>query len=191
MDDAWSAFDHLPVKNSVTWTAVIVGYSQIGSNMIALNLFDSMLKTDVRPDKFVISSAISACSSLNFIDNGKQIHGYLYRNEIELDISMNNVVLDFYTKCRKVNVASKLFETMTDSRNIVSWTIMIAGYMQNSCDTDAMVLFAEMTRSGWAADAFARIEVWEDSKKADGKKVSCSCRAALGVLCSQPSFFTL
>ncbi|KMZ71325.1 hypothetical protein ZOSMA_114G00010 [Zostera marina] len=65
---------------------------------------------------------------------------------------MNNVVLDFYTKCRKVNVASKLFETMTDSRNIVSWTTMIAGYMQNSCDTDAMVLFAEMTRSGWAAD---------------------------------------
>ncbi|KMZ72286.1 hypothetical protein ZOSMA_167G00010, partial [Zostera marina] len=155
MDDAWSAFDHLPVKNSVTWTAVIVGYSQIGSNMIALNLFDSMLKTDVRPDKFVISSAISACSSLNFIDDGKQIHGYLYRNEIELDISLNNVVLDFYTKCRKVNVASKLFETMTDSRNIVSWTTMIAGYMQNSCDTDAMELFAEMTRSGWAADAFA------------------------------------
>ncbi|XP_077249987.1 pentatricopeptide repeat-containing protein At4g39530-like [Tasmannia lanceolata] len=150
VDEARSVFDELPVKNAVTWTTIITGYSQSGRSEISLKLFKQM---DVQPDRYVLSSVISSCSMLEFLDGGKQIHGYVLRNGTEMDVSVNNVLIDFYSKCRRVRIARRLFDHMV-VRNVVSWTTMIAGYMQNGCDRDAMDLFLEMSKLGWWPDGF-------------------------------------
>ncbi|XP_073008377.1 pentatricopeptide repeat-containing protein At4g39530 [Typha latifolia] len=154
MDEATLIFDALPIRNSVTWTAVITGYSQIGKSDVSLQLFNLMRDEGVRPDRFVLSSAISACSAVDFLEGGRQIHGYAYRSATEMDISVNNVLIDLYSKCSRLGTARKLFDWMF-ARNLVSWTTMIVGYMQNSYDSEAMVLFLEMSQSGWRPDGFA------------------------------------
>ncbi|KAF6149222.1 hypothetical protein GIB67_026078 [Kingdonia uniflora] len=153
--DAWCVFVGLPVKNSVTWTAIIAGYSQSGRSDVSLRLFSEMRETGgVVADRYVISSVVSACSMLGFLEGGKQIHGYVLRNETKLDISVINVLIDLYSKCGRVRDGRKLFDQMS-VKNIVSWTTMIAGYMQNSYDWDAMELFSAMNRLGWRGDGFA------------------------------------
>ncbi|URD75263.1 PPR repeat [Musa troglodytarum] len=154
MDEAMLIFDELPVRNSVTWTAVITGYSQVGNSWMSLELFDEMRESGVQPDRFVLSSVISACSTEHFLEGGRQIHGHLYRSGIDMDISINNVLIDLYCKCDRVRTARGLFDRMC-IRNLVSWTTMIAGYMQNSLDSEAIDLFSEMTQLGWQADGFA------------------------------------
>ncbi|CAL9191641.1 unnamed protein product [Musa hybrid cultivar] len=154
MDEAMLIFDELPVRNSVTWTAVITGYSQVGKSWISLELFDEMRESGVQPDRFVLSSVISACSAEDFLEGGRQIHGHLYRGGTDMDISINNVLIDLYCKCDRVRTARGLFDRMC-IRNLVSWTTMIAGYMQNSLDSEAIDLFSEMTQLGWQADRFA------------------------------------
>uniref|UniRef100_A0A1D1YMB5 Pentatricopeptide repeat-containing protein At4g39530 n=1 Tax=Anthurium amnicola TaxID=1678845 RepID=A0A1D1YMB5_9ARAE len=154
IEAAFAVFDELPVKNSVTWTAIISGYSQTGRSRVSLELFKKMMGTGVRPDRFVLSSVISACASLCFLEGGEQVHGYVYRNGTEFDISVNNVLIDLYAKCSRVRTARKLFDQM-DTINLVSWTTMVSGYMQNSCDSDALNLFSEMNQLGWRSDAFA------------------------------------
>lgn len=151
LDAARLVFDSLDVKTAVTWTTMITGYAKSGKSEVSLQLFR---ETDVIPDKYVLSSVLSACSTLEFIEGGKQIHGYILRRGTELDISVVNVLIDCYTKCGKVDNARRIFDRMV-SRNVISWTTMIAGYMQNSIDREAMKLFAKMTRLGWEADAFA------------------------------------
>ncbi|OAY80906.1 Pentatricopeptide repeat-containing protein [Ananas comosus] len=154
MDEAMLIFGELPVRNSVTWTAVITGYSQIGESDVSLKLFNLMKDEGVRPDRFVLSSAISACSALGFLEGGRQIHGFAHRVATEMDVSVNNVLIDLYSKCSKLTIARKLFDSIV-VRNLVSWTTMIAGYMQNSFDNEAMALFLEMSRLGWRPDGFA------------------------------------
>ncbi|MQL80130.1 hypothetical protein Taro_012577 [Colocasia esculenta] len=154
IEAALSVFDELPVRNSVTWTAIISGYSQTGWSWVSLELFRNMMETGVEPDRFVFSSVISACALLSFLEGGRQVHGYVYRNGADFDISVNNVLIDLYAKCSRVRTAHKLFDQM-DVKNLVSWTTMISGYMQNSCNLEAVSLFSEMCQLGWRPDAFA------------------------------------
>lgn len=154
IDAAMLVFDALPVKNPVTWTAVITGYSQIGQGGVALELFGKMGLDGVRPDRFVLASAVSACSALGFLEGGRQTHGYAYRIAVETDASVINALIDLYCKCSRLSLARKLFDCM-ENRNLVSWTTMIAGYMQNSCDAEAMAMFWQLSQEGWQPDVFA------------------------------------
>ncbi|KAF8646877.1 hypothetical protein HU200_065683 [Digitaria exilis] len=154
MDAAMRVFHALPAKNPVTWTAVITGYSQIGQGGVALNLFRKMEIQGVQPDRFVLASAVSACSALAFLQGGRQIHGYTYRSADGMDASVINALIDLYCKCSRPSVARKLFDR-TMNHNLVSWTTMIAGYMQNSLDAEAMDMFWQMFQAGWQPDVFA------------------------------------
>lgn len=154
IDEARLVFDGLKGKNAVTWTTMITGYVKSGKAEVALQLFRQRKATDVTPDRYVLSSVLSACSVLDLIQGGKQVHCHALRRGDEMDVSVINVLIDFYCKCGKVKAARRLFDEMT-ARNVISWTTMIAGYMQNSCNREAMNLFSEMTRLGWKPDAFA------------------------------------
>ncbi|KAF1875623.1 hypothetical protein Lal_00006253 [Lupinus albus] len=153
IDEAKLLFDSLEVKTTVTWTTIIAGYSKQGRSEVSLKLFNQMKDSDVCPDRYVISSVLSACSALEFLERGKQIHGFVLRRGIDMDVSLLNGLIDFYLKCHKVKTGRILFDRMID-KNVVSWTTMIAGCMQNSFHRDAMNLLVEMARMGCKPDAF-------------------------------------
>ncbi|PKA52737.1 Pentatricopeptide repeat-containing protein [Apostasia shenzhenica] len=154
MEKAMSIFNELPVKNSVTWTAIMTGFSRIGSHDLSIRMFSQMRVTGVMPDGFVLSSLISSCAAVEFIRGGRQVHGFLYRSGIEMDVSVNNVLIDLYCKCCRVGTARKVFDRII-AKNLVSWTTMVAGYMQNSYELEAISLFSEMNSQGLRPDAFA------------------------------------
>ncbi|KAJ4820303.1 Pentatricopeptide repeat-containing protein [Rhynchospora pubera] len=154
MDEALYVFNEMPVKSSATWTAVITGYIRTGNSYLALKCFSLMRNEPLKPDKFILASAISACTALNFLKGGSQIHGYMYRNGIEMDISVENTLIALYSKCDRLESAQRLFDFM-HVKNLVSWTTLIAGYMQTSSDLMAMSLFSEMTQLGLQPDSFA------------------------------------
>lgn len=154
IEDARLVFDELSEKTAVTWTIIMTGYVNRGMSIASLGLFNQMRETDVQPDKYVLTSVLSACSSLEFIEGGKQIHAYVLRRETEMDISVANVLIDFYVKCGRVQSGRRLFNHMV-VKNVISWTTMIAGYMKNSFNREALKLFAEMARLGWKPDGYA------------------------------------
>ncbi|KAK4799776.1 hypothetical protein SAY86_025141 [Trapa natans] len=158
IDLARSVFDGLLNRTAVTWTSIITGYVRIGRSEVSLELFSRLVRcrdTDIVPDKYVLSSILCACSSLEFIEGGKQIHAHVLRRGEEMDVSVVNVLIDFYTKSGRVNIARRLFDEMGDGQNLISWTTMISGYMQNSYDREAIHLFHEMVKSKMRPDMFA------------------------------------
>nr|XP_043626081.1 pentatricopeptide repeat-containing protein At4g39530 [Erigeron canadensis] len=154
VQDARLVFDGLPIKNAVTWTAMIAGYARVGKSEVSLQVVRQMRESDVVPDKYVLSSVLSACSVVGFYEGGKQIHGVVIRRGAAMDISVSNALVDFYVKCGKVKSGRKVFDKMV-VKNVISWTTIISGYMQNSFDNEAMGLFIDMTRNGWKPDGFA------------------------------------
>ncbi|GAV76405.1 PPR domain-containing protein/PPR_2 domain-containing protein [Cephalotus follicularis] len=154
IDEARLVFDGLLERTAVTWTTIITGYVRNGISEVSLLLFSRMREVNAIPDRYVLSSILSACSVLKFIEGGKQIHAYVLRSVTEMDVSVVNVLLDLYMKCGRVQTARKLFDQM-DIRDVISWTTMIAGYMQKSFDTEAISLFAEMTGLCWKPDGYA------------------------------------
>ncbi|KAJ8574170.1 hypothetical protein K7X08_025975 [Anisodus acutangulus] len=151
---ARQVFDDLLVKSTTTWTAIIAACVNAGESELSLKLLRNLLESDVVPDNYVVSSILGACSSLEFLEGGKEIHGYVHRRGAEMDVTVNNVLIDFYMKCGKFKTARAVFDQM-GVKNTISWTTMISGYMQNSCDWEAISMFRDMNSLGWMLDRFA------------------------------------
>ena len=147
-------FDELVIKSAVTWTTIITGYVKSGCSDVSLKLFSQMKETDIVPDRYVISSVLSACVVLGFLEGGKQTHGYVLRRGTEMDVSVSNVLIDLYVKFGKIRTGRKLFDHMV-IKNVITWTTMISGYMQNSLNWEAIKLFTKMSKLGWKPDGYA------------------------------------
>ncbi|KMT16243.1 hypothetical protein BVRB_3g053970 isoform C [Beta vulgaris subsp. vulgaris] len=154
ISDARMVFDELKEKSLFTWTIMMTGYVKSGRSDVSLMLFHQMMRDlNVVPDRYVLSSVLNACTMLQYLDGAKQIHAYVLRRRIVLDVSVMNVLMDFYVKCGRVKSGRKLFEQI-GAKDAISWTTMIAGYMQNSFHVDALQLFHDMNISGWKVDDF-------------------------------------
>ncbi|TMW80262.1 hypothetical protein EJD97_022143 [Solanum chilense] len=107
-----------------------------------------MLEIDVVPDNYVVSSILGACSSLEYIKGGKEIHCYMLRRGAEMDVTVSNVLIDICMKCGKVKTSRSVFDRMK-VKNAISCTTMISEYMQNFSDWETISMFRDLNGLGW------------------------------------------
>ncbi|KAM1464614.1 hypothetical protein ACFXTO_044239 [Malus domestica] len=69
--------DVMPVKNLISWNAMIAGITLEGNGERALVLFRKMQRLREVPDEYTITSTLKACSGLGAIRQGSQIHSFL------------------------------------------------------------------------------------------------------------------
>ncbi|CAO2832370.1 unnamed protein product [Amaranthus hypochondriacus] len=154
INDARMVFDELKEKSLFTWTIMMKGYVKRGESNVTLLLFHQLMRDrDVVPDEYVISCVLNACSMLKYLEGGKQIHAFVVRSRIEMNLSVMNALVDLYVKCCRVKNGRYLFNQII-AKDGISWTTMIAGYMQNSYHVDALQLFQDMNRFGPRPDDF-------------------------------------
>ncbi|XP_031489461.1 pentatricopeptide repeat-containing protein At3g26782, mitochondrial-like [Nymphaea colorata] len=147
-DEARKAFDEMPVRNVVSWTAMINGYVQNGLAGDAVSVFKAMrAEGAVDVDSVVMVSGICACARLAEMNLVTGLHGLVVQGGFESDVSVNNTLLDGYAKSSGISDARKLFDEMTE-RDVVSWNTMIAVYSQNGLAKEALDLFFSLIRDG-------------------------------------------
>ncbi|KAL2500895.1 putative pentatricopeptide repeat-containing protein [Forsythia ovata] len=145
VDEACRAFREIKVKDKVCWTAMIVGYGQIGLEENALMLFREMLLENVSPDNFTMSSVISSCAKLAFLGEGQAMHGKTMHMGVDGDLLVSSALIDMYSKCGEITDAWVVFNRMP-VKSVVSWNSMIVGYAQNGRDLEALALYEKMLR---------------------------------------------
>ncbi|XP_011075559.1 pentatricopeptide repeat-containing protein At2g03380, mitochondrial [Sesamum indicum] len=93
-------------------------------------------------DNIVLSIVLKACSELRDFVEGRKFHGYIVQLGSPDSFVLTGLV-DMYAKCGEIDTARKVFERIRD-RNVVCWTSMIVGYVQNNCAKEALLLFNRM-----------------------------------------------
>ncbi|PWA97959.1 pentatricopeptide repeat (PPR) superfamily protein [Artemisia annua] len=148
--DARSAFDELFTVDVVTWTAMIVGYSQNGHPNEAIELFTNRKYYDILPNSITISSVISACAQLGNLILGKAIHCLGVKLGLE-ESNVVNTLVDMYAKCEMIKDARYLFNSLTN-KDLVTWNSIINGYAQIGCSNEITRLFHQMRLEGFRPD---------------------------------------
>eukprot|EP01018_Ginkgo_biloba_P034481 Gb_05488 [translate_table: standard] len=146
MENAHKVFVNMPERNVVSWTAMILGYSQNGHGEVALKLFCQMLCTGLTPDQFTFVIVLSACASLAALEHGKQVHAHIIRFKLESNVFVSNALITMYAKSGSVEDAFLVFDKMSE-RDVISWNSMIAGYAQHGQGKEAVQLFEQMLQS--------------------------------------------
>uniref|UniRef100_A0A5B7B7L1 Pentatricopeptide repeat-containing protein n=1 Tax=Davidia involucrata TaxID=16924 RepID=A0A5B7B7L1_DAVIN len=140
-------FDKMPEKNVVSWSAMITGYAQVGLFEEALELFNDMLLSGFRPNHAGIVSALTACAFLGALDQGRWIHAFVDRNNMELDGVLGTALVDMYAKCGCIQTACRVFDEMP-YRDVFAFTSLISGLSNHGQSASAIAMLTRMQNEG-------------------------------------------
>ncbi|XP_062002710.1 pentatricopeptide repeat-containing protein At3g18970 [Rosa rugosa] len=152
LDSARKVFDEMTERNSVTWNAMITGYSsQRESVRDALLLFRDMLdgESGVKPTDTTMVCVLSAASQLGVLETGACVHGYVEKAmpAPDGDVFMGSGLVDMYSKCGSVDSALTIFKRMKQ-RNVLTWTAMATGLAIHGKGSEALELLDVMKAHG-------------------------------------------
>ncbi|KAK8934623.1 putative pentatricopeptide repeat-containing protein [Platanthera zijinensis] len=145
--EAYQIFMDAPSVNEVSWSALISGLEQNGQEDAAIDLFRKMLEEGSLPTPFTLVSLLSACARLGLINQGKQVHCYMFRRCISFNVFVQNSVVDLYAKCGDMESASAVFDRMP-YRDVVTWNSMVTGFANNGLAMESLGMFERMLRDG-------------------------------------------
>ncbi|KAK3149811.1 hypothetical protein QOZ80_3AG0223200 [Eleusine coracana subsp. coracana] len=138
-------FDGMPVRNEVTWSALIGGFVLCNRMVEAFSLFKDMLAHGglcfLSPTS--IASALRVCASLADLRMGTQLHSMLSKSGIHADLTAGNSLLSMYAKAGLIDEAEMLFDEM-EVKDTVSYGALLSGYVQNGKADEAFLVFKKM-----------------------------------------------
>ncbi|KAF9600244.1 hypothetical protein IFM89_005068 [Coptis chinensis] len=150
-------FESVSFKDKVSWNSMLSGYDQNGQLENIFKLFKKMLLSGTRPDNHSFTIILSATSSLQselqYLSDGRAIHGYIVRwvSPAGLSISTCNAILNMYAKNSRVSDAEKVFEAISH-KDSYTWNVMMDGYSLSGRFADAIRIFLEMHKQGLPSD---------------------------------------
>ncbi|KAK6938341.1 Pentatricopeptide repeat [Dillenia turbinata] len=145
-----SFFQMGDLRDSVSWNSLISTYVRHQLSEVAMDIFSEML-WEARPSKFTFGTMLAACANIFALEQGKQIHAFMLRNNYELDVVIKGGFVDMYTKCRNLDYALKVFKD-SGSRDVIIWNSILLGCCHNGRGDEALELFALMEKEEIAPD---------------------------------------
>ncbi|KAA8528938.1 hypothetical protein F0562_033574 [Nyssa sinensis] len=144
VDFARKVFDEIMLKDTIAWTAMIDGYLRNDCAAEALECFLEMRLINVRVDEMTVVSVLGAAGMVGDVWFGRWVHGfYVESGRVHWDVYVGSALVDMYSKCGYCDDAFSVFNEMP-VRNVVSWSVMIAGYVQCNRFNDAVMVFQDM-----------------------------------------------
>ncbi|KAF2317975.1 hypothetical protein GH714_041299 [Hevea brasiliensis] len=140
LENARMVFKKSSMRDAVSFTALITGYASRGFLDEARELFDEIPVRDV-----VSWNAMIA----RYAQSGRFEEALAFFQEMLRTTATQmlvNATVDMYAKCGDLEKANNLFESI-QSKNVISWNVMIGGYTHMSCYKEALGLFRRMLES--------------------------------------------
>ncbi|CAN6678789.1 unnamed protein product [Malus baccata var. baccata] len=158
LGEAIQIFKFMPYRNVVLYNAMIAGFLQIetfsyGHANEVFNLLSEMQRLGIKPSTFTFSIILRACKSVEALEYGKQVHTQVYKYDLQGDEFIGSGLIDVYCSLGLSSYALRCFN-LTPRLDIVSWTSMVAGYIQNGEIESAFDLFYRLLESGMKPDEF-------------------------------------
>lgn len=130
VDGARLVFDSLLVKDVVSWTSMAACYVNCGLPKEGLGVFREMGLNGVMPNPVTVSSVLPACSELKDLKLGREIHGFVVRNNMGRNVYVSSALVNMYASCLSMREAELVFSSLSQ-RDIVSWNVILTAYFGN------------------------------------------------------------
>ncbi|CAN1307732.1 Pentatricopeptide repeat-containing protein At4g35130, chloroplastic [Linum perenne] len=137
-------FSLIPLKNAVVWNALINAYVASEKYLESFACLKVMQEDHTLVvDAVSLINVLPSCSQLGGLKEVKSIHGYAIRKLLLPHVVLETALVDAYGKCGAVRLAEGIFGRMNE-KNLVSWNTMVAAYVQNEMNEEALDLFQDL-----------------------------------------------
>ncbi|KAK4359646.1 hypothetical protein RND71_021875 [Anisodus tanguticus] len=132
IEESYILFKLIEDKDNVSWASMVAGLVEHGYSDRAVELFTEMPMEEMIPDKMTLTAILNACSSLQILKSGKEIHGFILRHGVgELRIA-NGAIVNMYTKCGDLVSARSFFDRIP-LKGKFSCSSMISHWHPSAC----------------------------------------------------------
>ncbi|KAI5070742.1 hypothetical protein GOP47_0015085 [Adiantum capillus-veneris] len=153
VERAQAIFDELPVKDAVSWTTLIAGYTESDREHQAFMLFEKMRKGGFSPSIATFLSILKGCGSMGAADKGQEIHSQIVKEGLyDASTMVTNALVAMYGKVGLL-VDAKLMCERLPARDIITWNTLIGGYTHQGYGEEALDIFDRMQHEGFSPNA--------------------------------------
>ncbi|ERN17218.1 hypothetical protein AMTR_s00044p00169670 [Amborella trichopoda] len=147
MDSAFSLFNCIENRDSVSWNIVIQGCINHDSFMKAVFMFSVMRASGLSSTVPTMVLLFQAYGHLGAIQEATGAHSLMIRTGFSDIVSIQNSLLNVYARAGELQLALRLFDEM-DQRDVITWSIIINGHARNHHPGIALCFFKEMHNWG-------------------------------------------
>lgn len=140
-------FNYIENRSLFVYNVMIRAYTKNGGFSKALSLFDQMRLQGLWPDNYTYPFVFRAVGCLREVLIGEKIRGFVVKCGVEFDCYVCNSVMDMYGQVGCVGSMKKLFDEMPE-RDLVSWNILLSGYVRCKKFEDAVGVYLRMREEG-------------------------------------------
>ncbi|XP_059443949.1 pentatricopeptide repeat-containing protein At1g31790 [Corylus avellana] len=142
-------FNQLSIHNTMTWTARIISSCREEHFRDVFSYFKEMGRAGIKKSTFTFSSILRACGRIQ--DDGicgRQVHANAIKLGVDRDAFVQCGLVDMYGRSGLLRDAKLVFEMVDDKRNVACWNAMVAGYMRNGFNSEAIKFLYRMKAAG-------------------------------------------
>ncbi|RVW98741.1 Pentatricopeptide repeat-containing protein, mitochondrial [Vitis vinifera] len=128
MEESLLVFNTLPKKNIVSWNALICGYANHGRGMEAIDFFEKMQDTGLRPNSVTLLGLLLACNHSGLVDKG---YSYFNKARVEepglLTPEHHACMVDLLSRSGRFKEAEKFLHELPFVPGIGFWKALLGG----------------------------------------------------------------
>ncbi|XP_021278011.1 pentatricopeptide repeat-containing protein At3g16610-like [Herrania umbratica] len=143
IDSVQKVFSEMSNVDVISFNTVILTLARNKLGSEAGEVFGLMREFDVEPNSYTIISILAACKDETCLNVGRSLHGFVIKQGIEVNASLNTALTDMYINCGDETTARNLFESCP-GRDLISWNALIATYVKKNLAHDAFLVFSRM-----------------------------------------------
>ncbi|KAG5078770.1 hypothetical protein AAZX31_02G006800 [Glycine max] len=145
--EAESIFECTSDKDIMVWNSMIVGYNLVGDFESAFFTFRRIWGAEHRPNFITVVSILPICTQMGALRQGKEIHGYVTKSGLGLNVSVGNSLIDMYSKCGFLELGEKVFKQMM-VRNVTTYNTMISACGSHGQGEKGLAFYEQMKEEG-------------------------------------------
>lgn len=174
VEDACKVFKGMHEKNVYSYSSMIIGFAVHGRANSAIELFQEMVKTDVRPNSVTFMGVLTACSHGGLIEQGQHFFEIMESSYgVTPCVDHYNCMVDLLGRAGRLEEALNLIKSMPMEPNAGVWGALLGAcriYVNpDVAEVAARHLFKlESVNIGnyiLLSDIYAKAERWEDVLK--------------------------
>ena len=126
LDNGLCVFKNMPIRDVISWTAMISVYAQVGLIEESIHLFSAMQDNGISPNEITYVNILSACSH-----EGKVEEGLHYFVSVFQDYSMKptsqhyGCLIDLYARAGRLEQAEAILRNSEVRNNAVIWQTLL------------------------------------------------------------------
>lgn len=135
-------------RDSFLWNSIIKAHFSNGMYSKAIGFYLGMRLSNNLPNQFTVPMVVAAFSELLLLRFGSWIHGLVLKVGVfEGNCAVGSSFVYMYSKCGVMEDACMVFDEMF-VRDVVAWTALVIGFVQNDESEKGLECFCEMHKIG-------------------------------------------